>query len=163
MNAVLTESDALVDEVIASDVLVLGVPLYNFGMPAGFKAWIDNIVRVDRTVAFDPNRPDDPYLPLLNDRRVLPCCCPHAAVMVSIPAANGTRNHWTPICARHWNSSASLSCTSSRSSTRKRREARPLHSRRWRGGRTGRQADLYGQFIRAVTHPHPGVPRSAHG
>lgn len=47
---------------------MLGVPLYNFSYPASFKAWIDNVVRVDRTVSFDPSNPEDPFTPLLADR-----------------------------------------------------------------------------------------------
>lgn len=54
MRASLAESDALVAEVEGADILVLGVPMYNFGPPAAFKAWIDNIVRVGRTVDVDP-------------------------------------------------------------------------------------------------------------
>ncbi|SDL37386.1 FMN-dependent NADH-azoreductase [Modicisalibacter muralis] len=68
MRDVLAESDALVDELIQADVLVLGVPLYNFSYPAAFKAWIDNIVRLDRTVGFDPANHEDPFTPLLADR-----------------------------------------------------------------------------------------------
>ncbi|WP_010629826.1 FMN-dependent NADH-azoreductase [Halomonas sp. KM-1] len=64
MQSVLAESDALVDEVIRADILVLGVPMYNFGPPAAFKAWIDNIVRLGRTVDYDPQYGDHPYLPL---------------------------------------------------------------------------------------------------
>ncbi|TYT24896.1 NAD(P)H dehydrogenase [Luteimonas viscosa] len=64
----LAESDAMVDEVIGSDLLVIGAPLYNFGMPAPLKAWIDAIVRIGRTVVFDPSREEDPYVPLLADR-----------------------------------------------------------------------------------------------
>lgn len=62
MNAVLTESDTLVDELLAADLIVAGVPMYNFGMPAQFKAYIDNIVRVGRTFGFDRTLlPGDPY------------------------------------------------------------------------------------------------------
>lgn len=68
MRDVLAESDTLVDEVIQADVLVLGVPLYNFSYPAAFKAWIDNIVRLGRTVDFDPANHEDPFTPLLADR-----------------------------------------------------------------------------------------------
>ncbi|MFY0989609.1 FMN-dependent NADH-azoreductase [Halomonas sp. C05BenzN] len=64
MRAVLAESDALVDEVERADILVLGVPMYNFGPPAAFKAWIDNIVRVGRTVDFDPQQASHPFMPL---------------------------------------------------------------------------------------------------
>jgi FMN-dependent NADH-azoreductase len=65
MHEVLAESDALVDELIEADVIVAGVPMYNFGPPAQFKAYIDNIVRVGRTFGFDRSRPGDPYWPLL--------------------------------------------------------------------------------------------------
>jgi FMN-dependent NADH-azoreductase len=65
MKDALAQSDALVDELIAADLIVAGVPMYNFGMPAQFKAYIDNIVRVGRTFGFDRMRPDDPYSQLL--------------------------------------------------------------------------------------------------
>ena len=68
LQQVLAESDSLVDEVIQADVLVLGVPLYNYSYPAAFKAWIDQIVRVERTIYFDPANIDHPVGPLLNDR-----------------------------------------------------------------------------------------------
>lgn len=68
MQDTLTESDQLVDELIAADVLVIGAPLYNFSMPAALKAWIDQIVRTGRTVAFDESNPLDPYVPMLADR-----------------------------------------------------------------------------------------------
>lgn len=67
MHEVLAESDALVDELIGADVIVAGVPMYNFGPPAQFKAYIDNIVRVGRTFGFDRSRPGDPYWPLLTE------------------------------------------------------------------------------------------------
>jgi FMN-dependent NADH-azoreductase len=65
MKDVLAESDALVDDLLAADLIVAGVPMYNFGMPAQFKAYIDNIVRVGRTFGFDRSRPGDPYWPML--------------------------------------------------------------------------------------------------
>jgi FMN-dependent NADH-azoreductase len=65
MHEALAESDALVDELMEADLIVAGVPMYNFGMPAQFKAYIDNIVRVGRTFGFDRSRPGDPYWPLL--------------------------------------------------------------------------------------------------
>lgn len=67
MHETLAESDALVDELIAADVIVAGVPMYNFGMPAQLKAWIDNVVRVGRTFGFDRNREGEPYWPMLAD------------------------------------------------------------------------------------------------
>ena len=65
MHEALAESDALVDELLSADLIVAGVPMYNFGMPAGFKAYIDNIVRVGRTFGFDRDRAGEPYWPLL--------------------------------------------------------------------------------------------------
>lgn len=67
MHAVLAESDSLVDELLAADVIVVGLPMYNFGPPAQFKAYIDNIVRVGRTFGFDRSKPQ-PYWPLLAEQ-----------------------------------------------------------------------------------------------
>jgi FMN-dependent NADH-azoreductase len=47
-------SDKLVDELIAADLIVLGSPMWNFGIPASLKAWIDLIVRVGRTFKYTP-------------------------------------------------------------------------------------------------------------
>ncbi|MDQ7727615.1 NAD(P)H-dependent oxidoreductase [Halomonas sp. SpR8] len=68
MKEALAESDQLVDELIAADIVVIGTPLYNFGMPATLKAWIDQVVRAGRTVEFDDSNPIDPYVPKLIDR-----------------------------------------------------------------------------------------------
>lgn len=42
--------DQLIDEVIAADTIVIGLPLYNFGPPSTFKAWFDWIVSPVRTI-----------------------------------------------------------------------------------------------------------------
>ena len=68
MREVLAASDELVDELLAADLIVAGVPMYNFGPPAQFKAYIDNIVRVGRTFGFDRNRAGEPYWPLLTEQ-----------------------------------------------------------------------------------------------
>ncbi|NRG17319.1 NAD(P)H-dependent oxidoreductase [Rhizobiales bacterium] len=65
MDEVLAESDALVDELLKADIIVAGVPMYNFGPPAQFKAYIDNIVRVGRTFGFDRGRAGAPYWPMV--------------------------------------------------------------------------------------------------
>jgi len=49
MVAELQESEHLVDRIIAADTIVIGMPMYNFSVPSIFKAFIDNIVRIDRT------------------------------------------------------------------------------------------------------------------
>ncbi|MGH1420900.1 MAG: FMN-dependent NADH-azoreductase [Hyphomonas sp.] len=53
----LSQSDQLVDEVQAADLLVIGMPIYNFGIPASLKAWIDMICRVGRTFYYSENGP----------------------------------------------------------------------------------------------------------
>ncbi len=68
MAEVLHESDVLIDELIAADVVVIGAPLYNFGMPAALKAWVDQIVRMGRTVEYDETHPEAPFTALLSDR-----------------------------------------------------------------------------------------------
>src|SRR2546430_1466339 len=45
-------SDALVDELVAADVVVLAVPMHNFGLPSSLKAWIDHVVRPGRTFSY---------------------------------------------------------------------------------------------------------------
>ena len=67
MREILAESDRLVDQLIASDLIVVGLPMYNFSVPAQFKAYIDNIVRVGCTFGFDRARGEVPYWPLLAD------------------------------------------------------------------------------------------------
>jgi FMN-dependent NADH-azoreductase len=57
-HAALAESDALVNEVKAADVLIIGVPLYNFGVPATLKAWIDQIARARVTFRYTENGPE---------------------------------------------------------------------------------------------------------
>lgn len=42
-------SDELIDELLAVDRCVFSVPMYNFSIPSSFKAYIDYIVRIDRT------------------------------------------------------------------------------------------------------------------
>jgi FMN-dependent NADH-azoreductase len=64
-RARLAESDRLVAELVAADLIVVGAPMYNFGMPAPLKAWLDNIVRVGLTFGFDRARPGEPYWPML--------------------------------------------------------------------------------------------------
>ena len=50
--------DALIDELKAADVLVLGVPMYNFGVPAPLKNWIDAISRAKVTFQYTANGPE---------------------------------------------------------------------------------------------------------
>ena len=48
----LSLSDTLIAEVREADVLVIGLPIYNFGVPAALKAWIDQIARAGVTFRY---------------------------------------------------------------------------------------------------------------
>ena len=51
-------SDSLIAEIKAADVLVFGVPIYNFGVPAALKAWVDQIARAGVTFRYTENGPE---------------------------------------------------------------------------------------------------------
>ena len=70
MRAALEESETFIEEILRADAIVMGVPMYNFGMPAQMKAWFDQIVRVGRSFDFKDDEAD-PYLPLLPSRPVV--------------------------------------------------------------------------------------------
>ena len=50
-------SEKLVEEFLSADVVVLGVPMWNFGVPAPFKAWIDQVTRAGRTFQYSEAGP----------------------------------------------------------------------------------------------------------
>ncbi|RYF42958.1 MAG: NAD(P)H dehydrogenase [Comamonadaceae bacterium] len=67
-HGALDESERLIADLKAADVLVIGSPLYNFGMPAALKAWVDQVVRIGLTFDVNPEGGDAPYRGLLADR-----------------------------------------------------------------------------------------------
>lgn len=50
-------SDELVQELQQADTIVIGLPIYNFSVPAAFKAWIDLVARAGLTFAYSENGP----------------------------------------------------------------------------------------------------------
>lgn len=60
-------SDALVDELIAADTIVIGAPMYNFSISSGLKAWVDHVARAGRTFQYGANGPEG----LLKDKKVV--------------------------------------------------------------------------------------------
>jgi len=64
--AELAVSDALVAELEAEDVIVMGAPIYNFSIPAVLKAWIDLIARAKVTFRYGENGPEG----LLKNKKV---------------------------------------------------------------------------------------------
>jgi len=65
-RAALAESDRLVEELDAADVIVLTAPVYNFSVPAALKAWIDMICRARLSFRYTESGPQG----LLHDRPV---------------------------------------------------------------------------------------------
>ena len=51
-------SEQLVSQFLASDVIVIGAPFYNFGIPTQLKAWIDRIAQPGRTFQYTANGPE---------------------------------------------------------------------------------------------------------
>ena len=45
-------SDGLIEELQAADTIVIGAPMYNFAIPSSLKAWIDQIVRMGKTIGY---------------------------------------------------------------------------------------------------------------
>jgi FMN-dependent NADH-azoreductase len=56
-HKVLAQSDALIGELMAADVIVIGAPMHNFSISAPLKAWIDQIVRSGKTFSYGENGP----------------------------------------------------------------------------------------------------------
>ena len=54
----LAKSDELVAELTAADVLVIATPIYNFGVPASLKAWIDQVARARLTFRYTEYGPE---------------------------------------------------------------------------------------------------------
>ncbi|SEO01014.1 FMN-dependent NADH-azoreductase [Salinihabitans flavidus] len=54
----LTGSDALISELQEADTIVIGLPVYNFGLPAALKAWIDQIARAGVTFRYTETGPE---------------------------------------------------------------------------------------------------------
>jgi len=63
----LSLSGKLVAELKHADIILIGLPIYNFGVPASLKAWIDLIARVGETFVYSEQGPQG----LLNGKRVI--------------------------------------------------------------------------------------------
>ncbi|MBI3896848.1 MAG: FMN-dependent NADH-azoreductase [Gammaproteobacteria bacterium] len=56
-QAVIDESDVLIDELKRADVIVLGLPMYNFGVPSVLKAYFDHVARAGVTFRYTETGP----------------------------------------------------------------------------------------------------------
>ncbi len=70
-QATLQLSDTLIDEVERADIILLGVPMYNYGMPSALKAWFDQVIRVNKTFTFDLARGDEPLETILSGKHLV--------------------------------------------------------------------------------------------
>ena len=66
-QAVVAESDALVAELQRADTIVIGLPMYNFGVPSTLKAWFDHVARAGVTFRYTEKGPEG----LLKGKKVL--------------------------------------------------------------------------------------------
>jgi FMN-dependent NADH-azoreductase len=62
-----TYSDLSISQVQAADLILIGVPMYNFGVPSQLKAWLDRIARVGITFKYTETGP----VGLLEDKPVV--------------------------------------------------------------------------------------------
>lgn len=60
-------SDAILHEFLEADIVVIGVPMYNFAIPSELKAWIDRIIIPGTTFKPGPNGPEG----LAGDKRII--------------------------------------------------------------------------------------------
>ncbi len=56
-RALLAQSDALVDELFAADLIVIATPMINFTIPSNLKTWIDYVARAGRTFSYSEAGP----------------------------------------------------------------------------------------------------------
>jgi len=56
-HAVVAYSDTLINELKQADVIVLGLPMYNFGVPSQLKAYFDHIARIGVTFEYTEKGP----------------------------------------------------------------------------------------------------------
>ncbi|WP_120634454.1 FMN-dependent NADH-azoreductase [Ruegeria sp. EL01] len=83
-------SDELVEEIQKSDTIIIGLPIYNFSVPAAFKAWIDLVARAGLTFSYTENGPKG----LLDGKRaVLAIASGGTAVGSEIDFATGYAKH----------------------------------------------------------------------
>lgn len=57
-NEIIRYSDALIEELKRADAIVLGLPMYNFGVPSQLKAWFDHVARAGVTFRYTAAGPE---------------------------------------------------------------------------------------------------------
>lgn len=63
-------SNELVKELKENDIYVIGTPMYNWSVPSGLKAYIDQVMRINETWRFRSGKPDGDYVGLLENKKL---------------------------------------------------------------------------------------------
>ena len=58
LGADLAAGGAYIDDLFAADIIVIGVPMYNFSIPSQLKAWVDRVCVAGRTFQYGANGPE---------------------------------------------------------------------------------------------------------
>lgn len=59
-------SNEAIQELLEADIVVIGVPIYNFNIPSALKAWLDHLVRAGKTFSYQTGHPEG----LVKDKKV---------------------------------------------------------------------------------------------
>jgi len=76
-------SQAALDEFLGADIVVIGAPMYNFGIPSQLKAWIDRIAVAGKTFRYSANGPEG----LAGNKRVIVAVSRGGLYSAGMPAA----------------------------------------------------------------------------
>ena len=76
-------SQAALEEFLAADIVVIGAPMYNFGIPSQLKAWIDRIAVAGKTFRYTANGPEG----LAGNKRVIVAVSRGGLYSSGMPAA----------------------------------------------------------------------------
>jgi FMN-dependent NADH-azoreductase len=76
-------SQAALEEFLGADIVVIGAPMYNFGIPSQLKAWIDRIAVAGKTFRYTANGPEG----LAGNKRVIVAVSRGGLYSAGMPAA----------------------------------------------------------------------------
>ena len=83
MQKDIAASQAVLDEFLGADIVVIGAPMYNFGIPSQLKAWIDRIAVAGKTFRYTANGPEG----LAGNKRVIVAVSRGGLYGAGMPAA----------------------------------------------------------------------------
>lgn len=83
---IVSDSDVLIDELRQADVIALGLPMYNFGMPSQLKAYFDHVARAGVTFRYTEQGPEG----LIGEGKKVYVLAARAGVYAGTPADSQT-------------------------------------------------------------------------